>query len=58
MELTEAIVSENDDDIIEVTVTGDEDEWREIASVLRESDSDLATEMGISLLEAIETAGE
>ncbi len=58
MELTEAIVSDTNEDIIEVTLTGDEDEWREIANVLKESDSDLATEVGMSILEAIRTAGE
>jgi hypothetical protein len=58
MELTEAIVNDANDDIIEVTVSGDEDEWREIAAVLRDSDSDLATELGIKILSAIKTAGQ
>lgn len=58
MELTEATVSDTNDDIIEVTLTGDEDEWREIAAVLRESDSDLATELGLKIQDAIATAGD
>ncbi|MCA1962045.1 MAG: hypothetical protein LDL33_14775 [Desulfomonile sp.] len=58
MELTEATVSDTNDDIIEVTLTGDEDEWREIAAVLRESDSDLATELGMKIQDAIAAAGE
>jgi hypothetical protein len=57
MELTEAVVSDSHDDIIEITFTGDEDEWLEIASVLRESDSDLATEMGLKLREAVRSVG-
>lgn len=57
MELTEALVNDTNEDIIEVTFTGDEDEWREIAAVLKESDSDLATELGLKILEAIRTAG-
>jgi hypothetical protein len=58
MELTEAIVNDANEDIIEVTLSGDEDEWREIAAVLRDSDSDLATELGLRILEAIKTAGQ
>jgi hypothetical protein len=58
MELTEAIVNDANEDIIEVTLSGDEDEWREIAAVLRDSDSDLATEVGLRILEAIKTAGQ
>jgi hypothetical protein len=58
MELTEAVVSDSHEDIIEITLTGDEDEWREIAAVLTESDSDLATELGLKLREAIKSAGE
>jgi len=57
MELTEAVLSDSNEDIIEITFTGDEDEWREIAAVLKESDSDLATEMGLKIREAIRTAG-
>ncbi len=57
MELTEAVVSDSHDDIIEITLTGDEDEWLEIASVLTESDSDLATEMGLKLREAMRSVG-
>jgi len=57
MELTEAVLSDSNEDIIESTFTGDEDEWREIAAVLKESDSDLATEMGLKIREAIRTAG-
>jgi hypothetical protein len=56
MELTEALVSEADDDIIEVTLTGDEDEWQEVAGILKDSDSDLATEIGLKILEAIRAA--
>lgn len=58
MELTEALVSESDDEIIEVTVSGDEDEWLEIAGALRDSDSELATEIGLKILDAIEAANE
>ncbi len=58
MELTEATVSDTNEDIIEVTLTGDEDEWREIAAVLRESDSDLATELGLRIQEAIQSAAD
>jgi len=58
MELTEAVISDSHDDIIEITLTGDEDEWREIAAVLMESDSDLATELGLRLREAVKTAGQ
>jgi len=57
MELTEAIVSEAHEEIIEITLTGDEDEWREIAQVLKESDSDLATEVGLKIREAVRNAG-
>lgn len=57
MELTEAVVSDSHDDIIEITFTGDEDEWLEIASVLTESDSDLATEIGLKLREAMRSVG-
>jgi hypothetical protein len=58
MELTEALVSDTNEEIIEVTLTGDEDEWREIAAVLKDSDSDLATELGLKILEAVRTAGQ
>jgi hypothetical protein len=58
MELTEAVLSDSNEDIIEITLTGDEEEWREIATVLTESDSDLATELGLKLREAIRSAGE
>lgn len=58
MELTEALVSDTNDDIIEITLTGDEDEWREIAAVLKDSDSDLATEVGLKILDALATAGD
>ena len=58
MELTEAVVSDSNEEIIEITLTGDEDEWREIAAVLTESDSDMATELGLRLREAIRSAGE
>ncbi|MFH1117650.1 MAG: hypothetical protein V1792_27340 [Pseudomonadota bacterium] len=57
MELTEAVVSDSHDDIIEITLTGDEDEWLEIASVLTESDSDLATEMGLKIRDGVRSAG-
>jgi len=57
MELTEAIVNEAHEEILEITLTGDEDEWREIAQVLKESDSDLATELGLKIREAIRNAG-
>lgn len=57
MELSEAVVSDSNDEIIEITFTGDEDEWLEIASVLRESDSDLATEIGLRIREAIRAVG-
>ena len=56
MELTEAIVNEAHEEIIEITLTGDEDEWGEIAQVLKESDSDLATEVGLKIREAIRNA--
>jgi hypothetical protein len=58
MELVEALVTDNNQDVIEVTFTGDEDEWREIAAVLKESDSDLATELGLKILEAVRSASE
>ncbi|MBI5572578.1 MAG: hypothetical protein HY914_21720 [Desulfomonile tiedjei] len=58
MELTEAMVNDTNDEIIEITFTGDEDEWREIAAVLKESDSDLATELGLKIREALRTAGQ
>jgi hypothetical protein len=57
MELTEALVNEAHEDIIEITFTGDEEEWREIATVLKESDSDLATEIGLKIREAVRNAG-
>lgn len=57
MELSEALVSDARDEIIEITFTGDEDEWREIAAVLKESDSDLATELGLKIREALRNAG-
>lgn len=57
MELTEALVNEAHEDIIEITLTGDEDEWGEIAAVLKESDSDLATEIGLKIREAVRNAG-
>lgn len=57
MELTEALVSDSHDDIIEITFTGDEDDWHEIAVVLTESDSDLATEVGLKLREALRSVG-
>jgi hypothetical protein len=58
MELTEALISGTRDEIVEITLTGDEDEWREIAAVLKESDSDLATELGLKIHEALRTAGQ
>jgi hypothetical protein len=57
MEVTEAMVSESSDDIIEVSMTGDETEWQEIGEVLKDSDSDLATEIGLKILDAVENAG-
>lgn len=57
MELIEALVNDTQEDMIEITFTGDEDEWREIASVLKDSDSDLATELGLRIREALRTAG-
>ena len=57
MEVIEAAVSETSDEIIEISFTGDEIEWQEIAEILRDSDSDLATEIGIKIMDAIETAG-
>ncbi len=58
MELTEALVSGTRDEIIEITLSGDEDEWSEIAAVLKESDSDLATELGLKIREALRNAGQ
>ena len=58
MEVIEAAVSETNDEIIEISLTGDEVEWQEIAEVLKDSDSDLATEIGIKIMNAIEAAGE
>lgn len=58
MQLTEAVLNESNEEIIEITLTADEDEWEEIAAVLKDSDSDLATEIGVKLLEAVRTAGE
>ena len=58
MELTEALISGARDEIIEISLTGDEDEWSEIAAVLKESDSDLATELGLKISEALRTAGQ
>ena len=58
MELTEALVNDTNDEIIEITFTGDEDEWREIAAVLKESDSELATELGLKIREALRAAGQ
>jgi hypothetical protein len=57
MELTEAVVNDANEDIIEITFSADEDEWREIAGALKESDSDLATEIGLRIMEAVRTAG-
>jgi hypothetical protein len=57
MELTEALVNDSNEEIIEITFTGDEDEWREIAVALKDSDSDLATEIGLKIIEAVRTAG-
>jgi hypothetical protein len=57
MELIEACVNDSQEEMIEITFTGDEDEWREIAAVLKESDSDLATELGLKIREALRTAG-
>ncbi len=56
MEVIDALVNEDNDDIIEISFTGDEDEWQEIAAVLKESDSDLATEIGLRILEAVKHA--
>jgi hypothetical protein len=58
MELTEALISGARDEVIEISFTGDEDEWSEIAAVLKESDSDLATELGLKIREALRTAGQ
>jgi len=52
------MVNDTNDEIIEITLTGDEDEWREIAAVLKESDSDLATEIGLKIREALRAAGQ
>ncbi|AFM26785.1 hypothetical protein [Desulfomonile tiedjei] len=57
MELMEAMVNDTQEEIIEITFSGDEDEWREIATVLKESDSDLATELGLRIREALRNAG-
>jgi hypothetical protein len=57
MELMEALVNDTHEEIIEITFSGDEDEWREIATVLKESDSDLATELGLRIREALRNAG-
>ncbi len=57
MELTEALINDANEDIIEITVSADEDEWREIAGALKESDSDLATEIGLRIMEAVRNAG-
>jgi hypothetical protein len=57
MELTEAMIQDADDDVIEIMFSGDEDEWREIAAALRESDSDLATEVGMKIRAALKNAG-
>ena len=57
MELTEALVNDANEDIIEITFSADEDEWREIAGALKESDSDLATEIGLRIMEAVRTVG-
>jgi hypothetical protein len=57
MELTEALINDANEDIIEITFSADEDEWREIAGALKESDSDLATEIGLRIMEAVRTAG-
>jgi hypothetical protein len=56
MELIDALVNEDNEDIIEISFTGDEDEWHEIAAALRESDSDLATEVGLKILDAVKHA--
>ena len=59
MELTEALISGARDEIIEISFTGDEDEWSEIARrYSKESDSDLATELGLKIREALRTAGQ
>ena len=58
MEVAEAVVSDAHEEIIVITLTGDEDEWREIAAVLKESDSDLATEFGLKILEALRSVGQ
>jgi hypothetical protein len=57
MELTEALINDANEDIIEITFSADEDEWREIAGALKESDSDLATEIGLRIMEAVRNAG-
>ncbi len=58
MEISEATINEHEDDLIEITISGDEDEWSEIAAALKDSDSDLATEIGLRILRAVRTAGE
>ena len=58
MEVAEAVVSDAHKEIIVITLTGDEDEWREIAAVLKESDSDLATELGLKIREALRSVGQ
>jgi hypothetical protein len=58
MQVIEAIINEANDEIIEVTIHGDEVEWQEIAEVLKDSDSDLATEIGMKISDAVENAGE
>ncbi len=57
MELIEASVNDANEDIVEITFTGEEEEWLEIVAALNDSDSDLATEIGIKIKEALETAG-
>ena len=56
MEVMEAMVNESNEDIIEISLLGDEDEWQEIATALKESDSELATEVGLKILEAVKNA--
>jgi len=58
MEVAEAVVSDAHEEIIVITLTWDEDEWREIAAVLKESDSDLATELGLKIREALRSVGQ
>jgi hypothetical protein len=57
MELTEALINDANEDIIEITFSADEDEWSEIAGALKDSDSDLATEIGLRIMEAVRNAG-